>query len=154
LHTPSIDEGAAADEKCVRAVSREGRKGFTNFSGSAGVEDLNLHPDVASGHLNISQSGLCNRCMGRIDQHGNSHSPRHQLTQKSKPLCCQISGEKVDTRQVATRPGKASDEPIPHGVAAGVEDDSDCPGGGFGYQCRRGIHSDDDCHLSANQIDR
>ena len=83
MDTPGIEEGAATDEKSVGPVAHEGSEGGTNLSAGAGVEDLNLHPHGASGHLNISQRRLRNRCMRRIDQHGNTRSARHQLTQKA-----------------------------------------------------------------------
>ena len=48
--------------------------------------------------------------MGRIDEHGNTNGPGHQLTQEFQALRRQLSREKIDPREVAARPGQAGDK--------------------------------------------
>ena len=43
----------------------------------------------------------------------------HQLTQEFQPLCHQLGTEKIDTCQVAARPGEAGDKTEPDRVFGG-----------------------------------
>ena len=63
--------------------------------------------------------------IGRIDEHGNTNGPGHQLAQEFQPLCRQLSPEKIDPRQVAARPGEAGDKTKPDRVFGDGEDDGD-----------------------------
>src|SRR5215831_11410358 len=76
-----------------------------------------------SGCFYVLQCRLGSRGIGRIDQHGNAGSPRHQLSQQFQPLCRQLNYEKIDPRQVATRPGEARDKTMSDRVVPDDEHD-------------------------------
>ena len=61
----------------------------------------------------------------------------HQLAQELQPLCRQLATEKIDTCQVAARPGEAGDETKPDRVFADEEDDGDRRGCRLGRERRR-----------------
>ena len=91
----------------------------------------------------------------RIDEYGNTNGCRHQLTQEFQPLCSQLATEKIDTCQVAARPGEAGDKTEPDRVAGGGEDDGDRRGCRLGGEMRQGIfRREDHGDLPAHQIGR
>jgi hypothetical protein len=65
-----------------------------------------LHPHGAGSPFHVSQRDLGIRCIGRIDQRCNTSGRRHQLTKEFKLFRCQLEIEKIDTCQVAARPGE------------------------------------------------
>ena len=72
--------------------------------------------------------------------------------QDPQPLCRHLGIEKIDTRQVAARPGEAGDKTKPDRVIADTEDDRNCRGCSFGRQCGQVAARGDHSHLSMNQI--
>jgi hypothetical protein len=70
-----------------------------------------------------------------LTQHGNPNSLGHQLVQKFQPLRSQLIPEKIDPRQVSTRPGDAGDKTKLDRVFADAEDDRDLCSRSFG--CKR-----------------
>ena len=56
--------------------------------------------------------------IGGIDEHGDANRTRHQFTQQFQPFCRQLGSEKIDSRQVAARPGEARDQTQPDRVFA------------------------------------
>src|SRR5262245_18332510 len=77
----------------------------------------------------------------------------HQLTQKFQPLCYQLTRQKIDTRQVATRPGEARDKTKPDWIFADVEDYGDSRSCSLGCQCRSGaVGRNDRGHRPAHQL--
>src|SRR5262245_13066734 len=92
---------------------------------------------------------------GRIDEHGHTSRSGHQLTQELQPLCHQLTTEKIDTRHVAARAGKAGDKTEPHRVFVDGEDDGDRRSCRLGSQRRIGTSGHRDHRdPSANQIGR
>src|SRR5262245_53083038 len=68
--------------------------------------------------------------------------------QEPQPLCRHLSIEKIDTGQVAARPGEAGDKTKPDRVIADTEDDRNCRGCSFGRQCGQVAARGDHSHLS------
>jgi hypothetical protein len=66
-----------------------------------------------------------------IDERCNTGGSRHQFTQELQLLRRQLTIEKIDTCQVAARPGEAGDKSKPDRVVGAEEDDGDRGG------CRR-----------------
>jgi hypothetical protein len=89
-----------------------------------------------------------------VHEDGNTGGCGHQLTQEFQPLCGQFGIEKIDARQVATRPSKAGDKTKSHRVVAHGEDGGNRRGCRLGRHHRRGISSGDHSDASANQIGR
>ena len=71
----------------------------------------------AAGSTSRSVASAIGR-IGRIDEHGNASGSGHQLAQQFQPLRRQLAGKKIDTRQVAARPGEAGDKTEPDRVVA------------------------------------
>ena len=76
--------------------------------------------------------------------------------QKCKPLCAQLGREKIDPRQVATRPRETGDETELDWVFADAEDDRDRRGRGFGSKRSsvagwRGDNNDTTTHEVSNE---
>ena len=104
---------------------------------------------------NVSQRSLGDRGVGRIDEHGNTSGPGHQLAQEFQPLCRQLDREKIDPRQVAARPGEAGNKTKLDRVVADDEDDGDRRGCRLGRERRRGASGrGDHRNPSANQFGR
>src|SRR6516225_45153 len=74
--------------------------------------------------------------------------------QQVEPLCRQLTAEKVDPCQVATRPGEAGDKTKPDRVFGGNEGDRDGRGCRLGSGRRGGRARGDYSDLSANQFGR
>ena len=89
---------------------------------------------------------LGNRLNARLDPHAE------------KAGACAPSGaaaevvKKIDSCQVAARPGEAGDKTKPERVIADTEDDRNCRGCSFGRQCGHIAYRGDHGHLLANQI--
>ena len=77
----------------------------------------------------------------------------HQLAQQLQPLCANLGIEKIDTCQVAARPGEAGDETDRDRVSGNGEDNRDRRGRGLGRK-RATRDRDDRGDLSASQIGR
>src|SRR5262249_29098320 len=80
LDTSGSEEGAAADEERVGALTPKSREGSVVPTAEISVNDLALQPHGASRGFNVSQRGRSNRSIVRIDEHGNASCSRHQLT--------------------------------------------------------------------------
>src|SRR5262245_35227623 len=79
----------------------------------------------------------------------------HKLTQEFQPLRRQLPAEEIDTCQVTTRPGEASDKTKPDRVFRDPEDDGDRRGCCFGRQRRRNTSGrDNHGDLPPNQLGR
>ena len=125
LDTPVGQEGGGANEEGVGSLACKRRERGIDLAAVAGVEDLDLQPLGAGSRFHASHCSLGIGSIGRIDEHGNTNGPGHQLAQEFQPLCSQFSSEKIDTRQVAARPGEAGDKTKPDRVFGEGEDDRD-----------------------------
>ena len=134
LDTSGVEERAGADEEGVRPLAPKICKGRIDFPAGVGVEHLNLQPHGAGSRLQVSQRRLVSRCIGGIDEHGNTSSTGHHLAQEFQPLCHQLGREKIDPRQVAAGPGEACDQTQPNRVFGNAEDDGDRRGCRLGRQ--------------------
>src|SRR5215471_3231326 len=74
--------------------------------------------------------------------------------QQVEPLCRQLTGEKVDPRQVTARPSEADDKTEPDRVLGGNKGDRDRRGCRLGSGSRSGRARGDYGDLSANQFGR
>ena len=132
--------------------THKGVEGCNNLAAGAGAEDLDLQPHGARSRFYVSQRGL-GRWTVWIDEYSHASSLGYQFTQEFQPLCGQLTTEKIDSCQIAARPGKAGDKTLPDRVFRGHEDDGDCRGGRPGRKLGtsgRGDHRD----LPANQFGR
>ena len=91
LDTPAGEKGVAADEEGVGPLAHERCEGRIDLAAGAGVEDLDLQPHGASSRFHVSQRGLGNGSIGRIDEHGHASGRGHQLAQELQPLCHQLA---------------------------------------------------------------
>src|SRR5258706_1748530 len=107
LDTPAIEEAVAADENCVGPLAYKRCEGHIDLATGAGVEDLDLQSHGASSYFHISHRGVGSRSIGWIDEYRNSGGCGYQFSQDFQPSCSQLGIEKIDTRQVAARPGEA-----------------------------------------------
>ncbi len=135
MDAPARKEHVASDVQGFGAVAHERGEGRLDLAPGAGLEDLNLQSHCTGGVRYVSKRALGSRDIGRIDQHGDANGLGHQLVQKCQPLRLQLSREKIDSRQVAARPGEAGDKTKLHRVFADAEDDRGRRGRSFG--CKR-----------------
>jgi hypothetical protein len=110
LDAPPNEERRGRDEQGIGSLARHGLESRVDLAAGVGVEHLDLQPHGASSRFRVSQRGFRNRTISRIDEHSNASGLGHQLTQQLQPLCRQLGGEQIDTRQVAAWPGEARDE--------------------------------------------
>ena len=82
-----------------------------------------MQPDGAGAGCRVSQCSLGSHSIGRIDEHGHTSGPGHQLAQEFQPLCRQLDAKKIDSCQVAARPGEAGDKTKADRVFGDKEDD-------------------------------
>src|SRR5262245_31488842 len=123
LMPPDVEKSILADEEGVDPLTHKTCKGRIDLAASGGVEDQDLQSSGASSRFHVSQRGLCIRSTGRIDEYGNASHSRHQLPEEFQALCSQLTTKKIDTCQVAARPGEAGNKTEPDRVAGGGEDD-------------------------------
>ena len=116
MDTPAGEKAVAADEEGVGPLAHKIREGRIDLAAGAGVEDLDLQPYGASSRFHVSQCGFGIGGTCRIDEHGHASGRGHQLTQQFQPLCRQLGIEKIDSCQVAARPGEARDKTKPDRV--------------------------------------
>ena len=109
LDTPGEEEGIRADEQGLGSLSRKSREPRIDLVDCAGVADLDLQAHRAGRCFYVSQYGL-RIGIGWIDEHGNTNGLGHQLTQEFQPLRRQLANKKIDSCQVAARPGEARDK--------------------------------------------
>jgi hypothetical protein len=69
-----------------------------------------LQSDGTRSFRYLSQRGLGNWSIGRIDQHGYPNSLGHQIVKQPKSLGPKLADELIYPRGVATRPRKAGDK--------------------------------------------
>ncbi len=152
LHTPAGEEGVNVDEKGVGPLAHKSCESHIDLAAGACVEDLDFQPDGASSRLRIFQRGL-GIGAGRVDEHGNASGCGHQLMHEFQALRHQLSTEKIDSCQVAARPGEAGDKTNLHRVFGQDEHYGGRRACRLGRQCaicQCGDHGD----LAANQISR
>ena len=120
LNTPADEERVGANEKCVGPVAHEGSEGRLDLAAGAGVEDLNLQSDGACRFRYLSQRGLGDGSIGRINQHGDTNRLGHQLVQQTQPLDLDLGGKKLmpvalppGRARLATRPNLTGSSPTP-----------------------------------------
>ena len=97
LDAPVDPEGAGPDEEGVGSLVHKRRERGIDLMDGAGVENLDLQPNGASGRSHVSQGSLGIRDIGRIDKHCNARSPWHELMQEFQPLCLQLGSEQIDS---------------------------------------------------------
>src|SRR6516165_7723697 len=154
LYTADGEERTVPDEEGVGSVAYKTCEGHLYLAAGAGVENLDLQPHGARSHFNVSQRRL-GSCIGRVDEHGHTNGPGHELMQKLQPLCRQLNYEKIDSCQVAAWPRETGNKTQFDRVLAGDENDRDGRGCCLGRQYRvvaahRGDHGD----LSPHQFRR
>src|SRR5207302_5826252 len=110
---PAGKVGATCAEEGVEPLALNGREGRIDLVAGVGVEHLDLQPDSARSRFHISQCSLAIRSISGIDEDGHTGGCGHQHTQELQPLCYQLSRQKIDTCEVATRPGEARDKTKP-----------------------------------------
>ena len=155
LDTPAVEEGVAADEEGVGPLAHKSCEGRIDLAAGAGVEDLDLQPHGASSRFHVSHRGLRIGSTAGLTSTATRAAAGTSSRSSSSRFAANSRIEKIDTCQVAARPGEAGDETKPDRVFADGEDDGDRRGCRLGRQRRigtsgRGDHGD----LSANQFGR
>src|SRR6516225_9609952 len=91
--------------------------------------------------------------IGRIDQHGNTSGLGHQIMEKSQPLGCNLSGEKIDAGRVAARPSKPRDKTQLDRVVDDPEDDRNRCSRSFGRLGSSGLAGrGDNSHATQDKV--
>jgi hypothetical protein len=148
-------KGVAGDEDGVGPLARKRCEGSVDLAAGAGFVGVDLHSPGASGRFHVSQRRFHRRGIGRIDEHGHTGGPGHQLTQYLQPLCRQLVIEKIDAGQISTRPGETGDKAKLDRVFADDENDGDRRGCRLGRQrLTDTAQRDDDCDSPAHQFGR
>src|SRR5262249_4047230 len=144
---------AAADEERVGRRAHEGREGRIDLATGAGVEDLDLPPESARSWFHIPQDGLGVGRISRIDEYGHTSRCGHQLAQELEPFRRKLSREKINTCQVAARPGETGDKAEPDRVITDGENDGDRRACRLGGECgRRAFGRNNHGDLPANEF--
>src|ERR1700692_3181783 len=86
-----------ADEKSVRAVVRKACKGRINVAAGSDFENAQLNAQLGGRGFDLCEDGFGIGRIGRVDEYRDMSSGRRQLMQKFKPLCRQLTAEKIDT---------------------------------------------------------
>ena len=116
LDAPAGEERVRADKEGVGPLAHKRCVGSIDLLTGTGVVKLSLQPEDASSRFKVAARGLRPPNVGRIDKYGDPRGSGHQLKQESQPLCHHFSGEKIDPRRVAARPGEAGDKTQLHWV--------------------------------------
>jgi hypothetical protein len=119
LDTPAVEEGVLTDEDGIGPFARKRCEGGINLTDGAGFEDLDLQPGGTCHCVDFSQRAVGIVSIDRIYQDGHTSGCRHQLVQELQPFPRQLGVEKIDSGQVAARPGEAGDKTKPDRVLAG-----------------------------------
>src|SRR5215813_488885 len=77
---------------------------------------------------------------------------RHDFSEQLHTLGCQFWADVAKAGDIATRPRKAGDKPLPYRIAAHGHDDRDRAGCALGRGNRRRIARDDDVDFKAHQL--
>ena len=138
-----LKKGVTTDEDGIGPLLCKICEGRVDLEAGASVEDSDLQPHGATSVFRASQCGL-GISIGRIDQNGHTSRSGYQFTQEFKPLCSQLSIEKIDACQIAARPGEARDQTNPDRIFGGEEHDRDRRGCLLGRLRRRNGSGRDD----------
>jgi hypothetical protein len=123
------------DQERIGAHLGEPCKSRIDIANGAGIQNIDLLSDAASGDLNVVHLHFG---IGRVRVHENS-DPRGvgpQLTQQPQPLRLKVENKRAYTRDVAARTIQAGDEAASDRVGAAEEDDWDARGRCLGRQQR------------------
>ena len=90
LQPPADEKYILADKEGVGPLAHKSRECFIDFTAGTGVEDLDLQSDGAGSRFQVSQRRLRIQNVGRIDEHGHTSRPGHQLKQEFQPLRRQL----------------------------------------------------------------
>src|SRR5215471_5023661 len=141
LHTAAAEESVGPD------------KGSIDLANGGGLEYPKLKPDDRGGLLQVPQCVLGGRRIGRIDKHGNTSSRGDQLMQEPQPLGCHLFGEKINSRRIAPRTGKAGHKTKLDRIPRDTEHDWDRRSYRFGRaSCGPAAGDSDHRHWATNQI--
>src|SRR5215468_5272471 len=120
LQPPADEKYILADKEGVGPLSHKSRECFIDFTAGTGVEDLDLQSDGAGSRFQVSQRRLRVQNVGRIDEHGHTSRPGHQLTQEFQPLRRQLLVKKLipvrlppGRLRLATRPSLTGSSATP-----------------------------------------
>src|SRR6516164_256260 len=153
LHTAAAEESVGPDKESIGTLVRKRGKGSIDLANCGGLEYPKLKPDDRGGLLQVPQCVLGGRRIGRIDKHGNTSSRGDQLMQQPQPLGCHLFGEKINSRRIAPRTGKAGHKTKLDRIPRYTEYDWDRCSYRFGRARRRPAARDSDHrHWAANQI--
>jgi hypothetical protein len=145
------EQEAGADEKRVGPLARKRRESRVDFIAVAGVENLDLQAQGASGSFHLSQRRL-GRGNGRVHEHGQLHRSRHQPAKQFEPLRRQLGRQEIDAGQIAAGPGETGDKTEPDRILRDSEDDGDGRGCRFCRHCNDVSETGEHGDPSANQL--
>src|SRR6266540_3891189 len=123
LDTSAVEEAVVANEDGVRRLACKCGKCRIDLPAGADALNLNLQSHGAGSRWCVSFHRLDTRSIGRIDEAGDTSSLGYQLMQQFQLLGHQFPIEKIDSRQVAARPGEVCDKTEPDRVFGNDEED-------------------------------
>src|SRR5262249_13448610 len=117
----AAEECRGRDKEGIYALAHKTCKSNVDFACGASTNDMGLQAHGAGSGLDISQSGLGNDHIARVDEHAYARGRGHQLTQKLQPLCRQLPNQNVDASRVAARPSQTSNQTKPDWIFGSEE---------------------------------
>jgi len=137
MDAPIKEQRSDCDEQCVGPVAFHAFERGIDRAAAVSFDDLDLHPEAASGRFQPSQGALHVVGLGWIDEDGHTRDAGHQFAQKLQSLRRQLDREKDGAGQVAAWPGEARDHAAPDRVVPGGEDNRNRGGCGLSGECHR-----------------
>jgi hypothetical protein len=95
----------AEDEQGVGSVARKSRKGRIDLAAGPSIENIDLQPEDAGGHLYFFQCVLGRQRICGVDQQRNASGLGNKLTQERQPFSRKLGEKKL--MPVALPPGRA-----------------------------------------------
>src|SRR5262249_48206176 len=86
LYAPATEKRIAADEKRIMPLAHDCRESRIDLWASAGIENMDLHPDRAGSRFRLSRRGIGSRRIGRIDEQDDAGRSGYQRTQMLQSL--------------------------------------------------------------------
>src|SRR5262249_18739400 len=113
LNAATEKKGAGADRLRVRPLALKRIEGRIDLAAVTGSKHLKLHAHRPSRLLQVFHRSLASWTNSGVDEHGDTSSAGHQLTQERQTFCRQLCIEKTDSCEVAFRSRQVRDKSEP-----------------------------------------
>src|SRR4029450_10166442 len=144
LPTAAAEESVGPDKESIGTLARKRGKGSIDLANCRGLEYAELKPDDRGSFVQVPQCVLGGSRIGRIEKHGNTSSRGDQLMEEPQSLGCHLFGEKINSRRIAARTGKAGHKTKLDRISRDTEHDRDRRSCRFGCARRRPAAGDGD----------